>query len=1286
MMGDTKRMMRNRVNALIGTKFNSIKQGMMQALLAGKMRLVEAGVMSVKEKIKKALTSCCFWRKKSCAKKDYPFFSLTPDCNAERIDAYREAMDYALSQKDIHNIAVTGSYGAGKSSFLNTYFKTYDNVLRISLAAFLGGMENSSNNVKDEEDSGEKSKREQRAEDERRLELSILQQLFYKFSPETVPYSRLCKTASVSSQWYVWRVLWIGAAIMAGLGVWQSDLFIPFVNQSVREWIVCWDKVIFWVSGGLLLVLFGFLAYDVLRLIKMRRIRIQGVDVRGLGIQMAENTERSILNRNIDEIIYHFEVSKYQIVIFEDIDRFDDLDIFTKLREVNLLLNNAEQISDERKPIRFVYALKEELFQEKLEKVKFFDFVIPIVPVINASNSRGLLHDFLDEKCQINEENTPGLKKFIKDVSPYVSDMRFLKNICNEFYTYRKQIPDCTASVELLGMIVFKNFFPREFAAMHQDDGLIKALMEVKNKAIEKGVQQCKNEIKKCNEEIEAINLEKLNDVESLKKMYFYELMKKVVSSQYVEFRNVSILTSEILKQENWFEELRRGNIRCYTRYGSNCIEWTAIEKSYDPTYSYEEHVKRIEGKIDGRIDVLRNKIKGLRDDQIQIRRMSLVDLIAKDHISNKKIEDAVPAEYGKWQDRELLVALVRGGYINERYRYYISMFYDVKGAGSRNDYYFEVAVAKGEESDWKLNLENVNDVVENIDIHYFAKTSILNYALCAALLKLPDSDKAKAFFGMMAKGGRKVYEFIDGFLKDSYSAQDKSKFLHEILEIKFDYFAALIAFATEGEGMPREMVERQLGYYISWVLRRGKNTVIAPEVRTFVENTLDIADILTAQAIKSPEDQTAFIEKFGVKFNAIDFFSVKASGLLDVIVSHNAYAINGNMLKGVLSEMGESVEDFCRRSWTLICSSKVSALVAYVKREFSVYLREVYLKQTSVQEDDEDAILSLVNQDDVVDTDKKLFLSKQWRKSRISNVKKIMSPETLKLCIDSDWVLPSWSNAAEIWNRDKDDKSLFWEYVGREECYSCLATKNSREISWDKDQNWAKRFVEEKNLSDEAMSCLLLGMAKGIIPDYTGINATPKRIEYLVKGHRIGYSGSLYENLKGLNNDSHIVLAALCINEFCNAYTDGDITVPDAIKLLASEYLDSRYFVFVINTLKEIIIENEELRRVVAQEVNVGNFNKIDEQVLGAIVEYVKLESLQCKIIQHIGGTVIEIRERLKMMPEPYSKLGDKGCRPLVPQWNGLEEFLEFLKNKGVVSSFVSVEDRKMQVNTTRS
>ena len=136
------------------------------------------------------------------------------------------------------------------------------------------------------------------------------------------------------------------------------------------------------------------------------------------------------LNQNIDEIIYHFEASNYRIVIFEDIYRFNDIDIFTKLREVNLLLNNAEQIKD--KPIRFVYALREELFAENKDKVKFFDFVIPIVPVINASNSRLLLHQFLDKKCAIKIEGTR-FERMIKDIAHYISDMRLLKNICNEF-------------------------------------------------------------------------------------------------------------------------------------------------------------------------------------------------------------------------------------------------------------------------------------------------------------------------------------------------------------------------------------------------------------------------------------------------------------------------------------------------------------------------------------------------------------------------------------------------------------------------------------------------------------------------------------------------------------------------------------------------------------------------------------------------------------------------------------------------------------------------------------
>ena len=96
-----------------------------------------------------------------------PFQSLTPTENADDIKTYSEAMDFALlpKNKDIRNIAVTGQYGAGKSSFLKTYVKEKNtkDVLWVSLALFLD----------------QAVKNEKKEDFEHKLELSILQQMFH---------------------------------------------------------------------------------------------------------------------------------------------------------------------------------------------------------------------------------------------------------------------------------------------------------------------------------------------------------------------------------------------------------------------------------------------------------------------------------------------------------------------------------------------------------------------------------------------------------------------------------------------------------------------------------------------------------------------------------------------------------------------------------------------------------------------------------------------------------------------------------------------------------------------------------------------------------------------------------------------------------------------------------------------------------------------------------------------------------------------------------------------------
>ncbi|HEK9954882.1 TPA: hypothetical protein TT574_000697 [Streptococcus equi subsp. zooepidemicus] len=49
------------------------------------------------------------------------FNTLTPEILKGNKQIYTEALDYAFSNNDIKNIAMTGIYGPGKSTVWNTY-------------------------------------------------------------------------------------------------------------------------------------------------------------------------------------------------------------------------------------------------------------------------------------------------------------------------------------------------------------------------------------------------------------------------------------------------------------------------------------------------------------------------------------------------------------------------------------------------------------------------------------------------------------------------------------------------------------------------------------------------------------------------------------------------------------------------------------------------------------------------------------------------------------------------------------------------------------------------------------------------------------------------------------------------------------------------------------------------------------------------------------------------------------------------------------------------------------
>ena len=413
--------------------------------------------------------------------------ALTPTDSAEQVEEYLEALTWALQQKDIHNIALAGAYGSGKSSIIETFLRRerekkrtiVDRLrsrnqrisaisMKISMAEFEIW----------KEDAGKQEKTRRHDDSSQTLnEVSewILKQIFYKVESNEIPQSRyhkLCRRAFWSDYTSVALALFLIVSLIF--------LFVPFTLDrmlALVDWIAL-QGAFSTVMGALILCLFVALVlvgavYKWRFLFSNLKLKVLKLPA-GTGIE-SERESESVFNRHLDEIVYFFEVTKYRVVFFEDLDRLDEPNLFVRLRELNTLLNNSNAIS--KKPVVFVYAVRDDLFGKE-DRTKFFDFIIPVIPIINTTNSREVLLEWLRKEKEKDKYGHNISEQFMRDVSPYIADMRILRNICNEFLIYKGTLKKSrnTALVDykIFAMILFKNLYPQDFAHIQAEQGIIK--------------------------------------------------------------------------------------------------------------------------------------------------------------------------------------------------------------------------------------------------------------------------------------------------------------------------------------------------------------------------------------------------------------------------------------------------------------------------------------------------------------------------------------------------------------------------------------------------------------------------------------------------------------------------------------------------------------------------------------------------------------------------------------------------------------------------------------------
>lgn len=521
------------------------------------------------------------------AARKYRFERLTPIDNMD-LNVYEEAIDYVFSNSDVKNVAISGAYSAGKSSVLASYKKKHGELrfLHISLAHFKSTDQESDAEVK-----------------ESTLEGKILNQLIHQIPSEKIPQTNFRVKKTVSSKSIATST--IGAVLflisilhLLFFSVWKNYISVLPVSLIKSILMPSTHPYALIVDGIIILVLLSLSVHKLIRIQREKNI-FRKLNIKGNEIEIFEKSDDSYFDKYLNEVLYLFENADADVIVFEDMDRFNTNGIFERLREVNTLANIQLNKKNE-KVLRFFYLLRDDIFDSK-DRTKFFDYIIPVVPVVDGSNSYDQFISQLKSAGTFEKFD----KSFLQGLSLYIDDMRLLKNIYNEFVIYYNRLNitelDCN---KMLAIIAYKNLFPRDFADLQLNQGFVYTLFSKKGKFVE-------NEVSEIEREIEEIR----NKISSYKNEHLMSMRELNV-----------VFADKYLSNYNWLQ-----------KSDNDLSEFVTDRLSGNTKDEYLHRRQMLREKLDGNSDKLSQEILRLEQNIVELNDKHLHQIITRENIDMQK-------------------------------------------------------------------------------------------------------------------------------------------------------------------------------------------------------------------------------------------------------------------------------------------------------------------------------------------------------------------------------------------------------------------------------------------------------------------------------------------------------------------------------------------------------------------------------------------------------------------------------------------------------------------------
>lgn len=659
---------------------------------------------------------------------------------------YKDEFDFVFGDPLCRNIAVSGPYGAGKSSVIEKVKEDWSNLnwITVSLATF--GKNKEEGAELNSSDSGNGSIANN-AEETNDIEAEVLRQIIYKINPATTPKSRLHKTQDQG------RLKDLGLALYAVLFIVSCFLLSSCVT-NLSSGSCTWFDIIVIATWTLMLFLgvYQIARHDVLSKF-VKSFKFLNTEI---NIQPENQTP---YERCIDELVYLLKAAEVDVVVFEDLDRFNNLSIFQKIRSLNELVNEDKgNIGTE--PLRFFYLIKDSLFDEPRDRTKFFDYVIPVIPYVDPNNALDVFRQALKD---VGIEVDDG---FLFQLASFIDDPRIVHDIVDEAYHYKQVLFETRQAIEndrenLLAMLAYKAMFPRDFEYLQIGRGYLYEVINGRSRLIDDIRNWSDGESDSLQQEITNIENQLRMGEDELLLLYALPKMMSYLYNSY----GYGNITAQLEASSNSIEIMKAIQSK-----QNAADKLTEIQNDLEENNSeYKARLLEVQNDALSRSNAARARLKEISDMIATLQSCTIKQLIeraasadslfmfASNQIQRPEdFEDLKMGDALKSPSFPMLRFLVVGGWINEDYQRYLSKHHGMILSVRDDDFLASLIQAKNVDMGYKP--DQPHEVLRRLGKDVFARPGARNPWLIAELLKSGNREKIDVFMESVKRAGQTAY------------------------------------------------------------------------------------------------------------------------------------------------------------------------------------------------------------------------------------------------------------------------------------------------------------------------------------------------------------------------------------------------------------------------------------------------------------------------------------------------------------------------------------------------